>query len=223
MAVKDELWEKASPGLKTNPISIEAQWSLPPEDISESEIMLFASIIAFIPGKIILFSLLHGSTKRPLEVSPMMMSLNNCISPEKNRPPKIFLWCSCMMLKKCARVSYSAHRTLKLLKSVSLPGSLVFRNLNYISGLSGTGKVRQKWVKTVFMAWRKQSPETGSKKTKIRSEASMGRETQIHELVSWFQNQSERFHWDFSIRKCFLNAAQEILHGFWGKPGIICC
>lgn len=42
-----------------------------------------------------------------------------------------------MMLEKCARVSYSVYRTLKFLKTLSLLGTLVFRNLCYISASVG--------------------------------------------------------------------------------------
>lgn len=53
-----------------------------------------------------------------------------------------------MILEKCAEVFYSAYRTLKFLKTVSLPGVLVFGNLCYISASVGASCQVELWLPT---------------------------------------------------------------------------
>lgn len=136
---------KQAPGWQSSPSFIEPQWSLPPKDIDESKISLLAPTTASVPAKIILSSLSLGRTKRPSEVSLVMMSLYICISPGKNRSRgKGFLYGVCAWYQKNVQVSPEMRFPMWKMKAFCLKAFLFSMKLIKIK-ISVQNKILKPW------------------------------------------------------------------------------
>lgn len=145
VAAQDELWEETSSRLPKQSQFIEPQWSLPPKDINEGEIPFLAPTTASTPAKRILSSLSRGRTKRPSEVSLVMMSLYICISLGKNRSRgKGFFYGVCAWYQKNVQVSPGMRFSMWKMKAFCLKAFLFSMKLIKIK-ISVQNKTLKPW------------------------------------------------------------------------------